>query len=112
MARKEFDNGVTIVLKNPGLEQYEGVILSAPTVDISCLTSQLKPSDNPEYFQQEAISSSTNMFKLAVKSLKQDPKIDKVIIMEQPPRFEQTQEEPTSFKPKLVSLANATLNKI
>ena len=110
---KNFDNVVTNALKNPGLEQYEVVVLSAPTVDITSLdTSQLKPSDNTEYLQQETVISSTNMFKLAIKSLKQNPKLDKVIIMEHPPRFDQIPEDPTSLKPKLVSLANATLNKL
>ena len=100
-------------LKNPGLEDYDALVLSAPTVDITNLdTSKLKPTDNTEFYQQEVILSSKNMFNLAQRCLKQNTSLKKVVVMEHPPRFDQTHQDPTSLKPTLVSLANSTLNKL
>ena len=52
------------------------------------------------------------MFKLAERSLKQNPHLNKVIIMEHPPRFDKTDVDPTSLKPSLARLSNSTFNQL
>ena len=52
------------------------------------------------------------MFNLAKRSLEQNPSLRKVIILEHPPRFDEIYVDPTSLKPKLARLANATLSQL
>ena len=59
-------------------------------------------------FNQANLQPSRNIFNLAEKNLKQNPSISKVIIMEHPPRFDTPDMNPTSLKPNLAKLANAT----
>ena len=87
--------------------------MSAPTVDITNLdTSRLKPMDRTDVFHQEAIQSSKNIFNIAERSLKENPNLSKVIIMEHPPRFDMVNVDPTFMKPKLARVANGSLGQM
>ena len=87
--------------------------MSAPSVDISNMdTSKMNPKDSTETFQLNAKQSTNNMFRLAERSLRENPNLKKVIILEHPPRFDQTDVDPNSLKPALARLANATLGKL
>ena len=100
-------------LENPGRDKFDVLVTSAPTVDITNLnTSQLSATTNTEYLQQKVVVSSQNMFNLAKRSLEQNPSLRKVIILEHPPRFDEIYVDPTSLKPKLDRLANATLSQL
>ena len=100
-------------LENPGRENFDVVVMTAPTVDITNLdTSTLQPSESTEAYQQKAVISAQNMFSLAEYSLEQNPHIQQVIIMEHPPRFDGPEYDPLSLKPTLANLANFTLNKL
>ena len=64
---------VKYALKNPGLENYDVLVMTAPTVDITNLdTSKLSPVDNTEVYQQNVIVSAQNMLSLAKASLEQN----------------------------------------
>ena len=89
------------------------LVLAVPTVDITNLdSSKLTPIDNTAAFQQSVIASSQNMFSLAEVSLEQNKSLRKVVIMEHLPRFDNLDVDPTSLKPNLVKLANATLSQL
>ena len=108
-----FTDIVNYNLGNPGREEYEMLVMSAPTVDITNLdTTGLAPSGNTEYYKQEVIMSCQNMFNLAQASLNKHPNLSKVVIMEHTPRFDQPHVDPTSLKSKLARLANATLSQL
>ena len=108
-----FTDVVKYHLDNPGRVQFDVLVTSAPTVDITNLnTSQLSTNENTEYFQQKVVVSSQNMFSLAKQSLEQNPSLRKVILMEHPPRFDAKEIDPTSLKSKLARLANATLSQL
>ena len=100
-------------LNNPGREQFDVLVVSAPTVDITNLdTTQLGPRDNTEAFQHQTILSCQNMIHLAENSLRNNPSLAKVVIMEHPPRFDMPGLDPTSLKPELAKLANSTLGQL
>ena len=100
-------------LQNPGRGNFDVLVMSSPTVDISNLdTSQLTPSDSTGVFQQKVKESSQNLFRLAQQSLEQNSNLKRVIIMEHPPRFDNKMVDPTSLKSKLARLANATLGQL
>ena len=52
------------------------------------------------------------MFRLAKRSLDQNPNLSKVILMEHPPRFDKLDVDPTCLKPTLARLANSTLGQL
>ena len=105
--QNNFSDVVENSLKNNERDCPDILVMSAPTVDISNLDTTVK--SNLEVFQNKAIISSQNMFKVAEKALKLCPRLRKVIIMEHPPRFDTRDVDPSSLKPALAKLANATL---
>ena len=108
-----FTDVVKYELENPGFQNFDTLVMSAPTVDITNLdTSKLTTKDSTVVFQQNVHVSSKNMFSLAERSLQQNPNLSKVIIMEHPPRFDSLKVDPTSVKPTLAKLANNNLNQL
>ena len=100
-------------LQNPGRDEVDVLVLAAPTVDISNLdTSKLKPTDKTEALQHKVTLSCQNMFFLAENSLRNSPKLAKVVILEHPPRFDTPNVDPTSLKPDLARLANSTFGQL
>ena len=111
--KQNFTDVVKNNLKNHGRQQYDVLVMSAPTVDISNLdTSKLQPTDNTEILQQNVVISAQNMFSLAQRSLEMNCNLKKVIIMEHSPRFDKPEDDPTSLKPTLAGLANFTLSQL
>ena len=110
---RNFRDVVNYALKHPGRENFDVLVMSAPTVDITNLnTSKLQTSENTLFFQQQACISSQNMFKLAEESSQNNPSLSKVVIMEHPPRFDTPDMDPTSLKPELARIANSTLGQL
>ena len=107
---KNFTDVVKHNLENSGREDYDVLIMTAPTVDISNLdTSKVQPSDSTDVLQQSAVISAHNMFSLATRSLEMNQTLKKVIIIEHPPRFDSTENAPMSLKPPLANLVNFTI---
>ena len=108
-----FQDVVKYALAHPGREEYDVLVMTAPTVDITNLdTAKVSPKDSTEVYQQMIISSTQNMFNTAQRSLEQNPKLKKVILMEHTPRFDSQKSDPTSIKANLVRIANATLGQL
>ena len=108
-----YSDVVKHAIENPGRERDDVLVMSAPTVDITNIdASKLQPADKTETIQERAIQSSRNMFYLAETTLRQNPNLTKVIIMEHPPRFDTPDVDPTSLKPSLARLANATMGSL
>ena len=62
-----------------------------------------------EYFRQVAVRSATDLFQVAQNTLKKSTNINKVIIMQQIPRYDPQEVDPLSLKPSLSLLFNNTL---
>ena len=111
--KKNFTDVVKDNLANPGYDNFDVLVMSAPTVDITNLdTTHLAPTDNIEVYKQNVIRSTQNMFSLAQATLGENRNLSKVIIMEHPPRFDTQEVDPTSLKNKLAIFANTTLSSI
>ena len=111
--KQNFSEVVKNNLENQGRDNYDVLVMSAPTVDISNLdTSKLTSNDSTKIYKQKVIESSHNMFRVAEESLKMNPGLSKVVIMEHPPRFDDKLVDPTLLKPTLAKLANSTLGKL
>ena len=105
-----FTDVVNNALENPGRDNFDVLIMSAPTVDIS--TANLNPLDNTEAFQQQIIVSAQNMFSLAQSTLEKNKSLSKVILLEHPQRLDDQNVDPTSLKRNLTRLDNTTLFKL
>jgi hypothetical protein len=104
---KNFSSVVKLNLKKHGKEEFDTLVMTSPTVDITNLdTVKLGPNDSTEALEQKAIASSTSMFKIAQIALEQNKNLKKVVIMEHPPRFDD------QMKSKLAMLANTTLSQL
>ena len=94
----------------PEEDAFEHLVLGAPTVDVTNLdTSKTRQEDNIESFKQEIVVSCKNMFSTAQNALLSHPNLKTVTILEHPPRFDNTNMDPSSLKPKLAKYANILL---
>ena len=65
-----------------GRANYDHLVLSAPTVDITNLdTSKVKPSDDTEPLKKKVAASCQNMMKIAENALAKNPSLKNVTIM-------------------------------
>ena len=91
---------------------FRTLLLQAGSVDISNLNTWENPEQYMEYFRQEAIMSATNLFQAGLNALQENPRLRKVIIMKQIPRYDQSNVDPLSLKPSLSILFNNTLTNL
>jgi hypothetical protein len=90
-------------------EQFDMLLLQSGSVDITNLDTKSKPHQHTEYLKQEVIISAKNIFSAAESALDNQPKLKKVIIMNQTPRYDEKAVDPMSLKPVLAQLFNNTL---
>ena len=94
-------------------DQYSHLVLAAPSADITDIdASNLTVNDNIEVFKQNIQISCQNMFTVATKALKMNQNLEKVVLMEHPPRHDNRDDDPTGIKPELAKFANATLQQL
>ena len=107
-----FTDVVNDSLKNPGREDIEVLVMSAPTVDVTNQNTHIEQTaSNKNRLENEVRLSSNNMFSLAETALSETPNLEKVILMEHPPRFDLPDVDPHAVKPNLAKLANITLGQ-
>ena len=100
-------------LANPGREKINVMVMSALTVDITNIdTSRVFPNQNQDIYLNKVIASCRNMFNIAVQSLEHHPDLSNVIILEHTPRFDTKDQDPSSIKPNLARIANATFGQL
>ena len=110
--KQNYTDVVKSRLQNPGREQFEVLVISAPTADITNLDANSQTTENKNKLQHEARLSSQNIFNLAERSLYDNPSLRKVVIMEHPPRFDLPDGDPHHVKPNLAKLANIHLGQL
>ena len=111
--KQNYSDVVKSRLQHPGREDFEVLIMSAPTVDITNLDAKSHlTEEEQDKLNYEAKLSSQNMFSLAERSLSDNPNLKKVVILEHPPRFDLPDSDPYSVKPGLAKLANIHLGQL
>ena len=65
-----------------------------------------------EYFKQQAVVSANNIFQAATDAAKKHPKLKKIIIMKQVPRYDDNSSTPPGVKGALSKLFNDNLDKL
>ena len=64
------------------------MLSSLPTVDITINTFNVQPNESSEGFKPEIVESCKNMMITAEHVINVNPGIQKVVILEHPPRFD------------------------
>ena len=100
---KNFNDVVSHNLKNPGNEEFNILVMSAPTVDITNIDTINQVKKDVEL---KVINSCKNMMNIAQRAITQNKSLTKVIVMEHPPRFD------GKHKSELTKLANSTLGQL
>ena len=99
---QNFKEVVSYNLDNPGRENYDVLIVSCPTVDIS----NTDPTRmNMNKIEEKVFQSSKNMMNIAEEAIAKHRSLKQVIIMEHPPRFD-------GMKSQLVQVANNALKDL
>ena len=94
-------------------DKYTEMVLSPPSVDISNMdTSNISPNDNTEAFKQNVIISCKNIFTVAENALRNHQNLEKVVIIEHPPRFDRKETDPLGLKPHLARYANMIFGQL
>ena len=94
-------------------DDFEYLVMGAPTVDISNIdTSRLTSNDNTEVYEQNIITSCHNIFAAAHKAIENNPNLQKVVITEHTPRYDEHHVDPTGLKHKLARFANTTFHQM
>ena len=91
--------------------KFNKVILQASPVDITNLKTNNITHENIEFFRQEVKDSAKSLFSSAELALNAQPSIEKVVIMNQIPRYDPPSEDPQAMKSSLSLLFNSTLTE-
>ena len=94
-------------------DKFSQLILSAPTVDITNLeTNKMTIHENTLKLQQSVVTSCKNMVAVAESAIRNHPELEKVVILEHPPRFDLPEIDPLGLKPQLAKFANLTFGQL
>ena len=97
---KNYHDVTKLHLKNPGRENFDVLVLSSPTVDITNIDTNNKDAE------QKVIKSCRNIVELANEALEENKHLKNVVIMEHPPRFDD------KLRTQLARFANTTFNQL
>ena len=94
-------------------EVPDALIIQSGSVDITNLkTNSTDAVQYMEYFKQQAVVSANNIFQAATDAAKRHPKLKKIILMKQVPRYDDNSSSPPGVKGALSKLFNDTLDKL
>ena len=93
-------------------DDFKYLIIQAGAVDITNLNTKDNPQEYFDYFQQEAVVSATKLFESGEKAVIDNPNLQKVVIMNQIPRYDNVEVDPLSLKSALSLLFNKTLTTL
>ena len=91
--------------------KYHALVIQAGSVDITNLNTKQTSDDDIEYFRHQTELSAKNLFVAAENSLKQQPSLEKVVVMKQTPRYDPISSDPLSLKAALSELFNNILTE-
>ena len=92
-------------------EKIDILLLQSGSVDITNLETKSNPEKNLAYFQQQTVISAKNIFSVAENAVKNHTNLEKVVLMNLTPRYDETSVDPLALKPVLATLFNNTLTE-
>ena len=107
-ALKPNQNFVQASMCLPTKRDYSYAVLQGSSVDVTNLDTSPN-NHNVEFLKQEVFVASQNMIAAAQNIVLRNPLIQKVLILDRPPRFDPLATDPANLKPKLSEYANEVL---
>ena len=95
----------------PRKRDYKYAVLQGSSTDITNLDSRSPPSASIKFMEQEVFVASQNMVAAANTIIKNNPNIEKVILLETTPRFDIESVDPTGIKPELSKYSNKVMRE-
>ena len=111
-ARYPDKNFTDVIAENLENEHFDNLIVQAGSIDITNLNTKIDPTNNFDYFEQEAIMSATNLFTACERAAEQHQHLKNIIIMKQTPRYDPATIDPHSIKPVLSDIFNNRLTEL
>ena len=108
-ARYPAKNFTNIIAAEVKKEHFDFMVIQSGSVDITNLKTKDRPAEYSSYFKQEVVFAARNLFSVAVAALESQPSLQKIVIMNQTPRFDESVTDPMALKPALAQLFNNTL---
>ena len=90
---------------------YKHAVLQGASSDISIIDTTNPTPTNVAAWHQEVFGKAKNTITAAENILKSNPSIDKVLILDQIPRFDPAFRDPSSYKPRLAQYFNDVLRQ-
>ena len=103
------ENFLYASLNAPSKRDYNYAVLQGLSADITNLGITTGDPPNLEILKQEVYVASQNMISAARNIILKNPGIEKVLILDCPPRFDPESVDPAQLKPKLAKYGNKIL---
>ena len=104
-------NFLKVVPERLKKKEYDTLIMQAGSNEISNINVKSPPL-NITLWERKVEESRRKVFKLAQKSLKNNPSLKKVLILKSLPRFDPSTVDPSSIKSKLNNFGNAVYDSM
>jgi hypothetical protein len=91
---------------------FSNMVVQSESVDITNLVTKTNPEKHFDYFRNQVEESAKNLFAACEKAVKINPKLKKVVIMKQIPRYDRVDLDPLSVKQALSQIFNNTLTDL
>ena len=110
-ALKPNENFVYVSNNAASKRNYSYAVFHGSTTDVTNLDTSAGTESDLEYQKQEIFIASQNMISAARNIVQKYPEIEKVLILDRPPRFDPLSTDPAQLKPKLSEYGNKVLRE-
>ena len=93
-------------------DAFENLIVQCGSVDITNLQTKNGAEEHFDFFHEQTVMSAKNLFLACEDALKNNPRIEKVVIMKQIPRYDKVDNDPLSIKQALSQIYNTTMTDL
>ena len=102
---------VTKEALKPG-NNYKHLVIQCGSVDITNIDTQINPLENLKVSEQTASMSSQNIFSVVEDALEKNDHLEKVILLDRPPRYDLDEKDPHHIKTHLSKFANTEFRRL
>ena len=109
-AFKPNNNFIQASMKTHTKNDFSYVVLQGSSTDVTNLDTSNVNNGSMEYFKQEILIASRNMISAARNIILRNPAVEKVIVLERPPRFDPPSLDPFRMKNQISKFGNEALH--
>ena len=111
-ARNPETNFKTVVKKEIKKRKFSYLVMGGGTNELSNLDTTAINADKFEDLEKKAVDSARNYFSIAEETLKENPSLRKIVLLNRISRFDLLHKDPLQIKHQLSNLANLEYSKL